>query len=266
MNRRAKADALRAMHHEPALLVLVNAWDAVSARTIASAPGCRALATASWSIAAARGVEDGERLSREEMIAAVATVAGAVGVPVSADLEAGYGATPAEVAATIEAAIAAGAVGCNLEDGDDDGADPLRPAAEHAERVAAAREAGARAGVPLVINARTDVFLRGVGDPADRVEHALQRGRAYAEAGGDCIFVPGATDPGDLRRLVAGMGVPVSVLALPGGPSPAELHELGVARMSLGPGSLGIAMAALHAAAAGLYAGGPLPDAIAFEP
>jgi 2-methylisocitrate lyase-like PEP mutase family enzyme len=262
VNQREKAEALRAMHTEPGLLVLVNAWDAVSARTVAAAPGCRALATASWSIAAAYGVPDGEALSREAMLAVVERIAGAVGVPVTADLEMGYGADAREVGATIEAAIAAGAVGCNLEDG---GGDPLRPAAEHAERVAAAREAGERAGVPLVINARTDVFLREVGAPEERVEHALERGRAYAAAGGDCIFVPGAADPGDLRRLVEGMGAPVSVLALPGGPSPAELERLGVARMSLGPGSLGIAMAALQAAAADLYAGGDLPMEIGFE-
>jgi 2-methylisocitrate lyase-like PEP mutase family enzyme len=137
--------------------------------------------------------------------------------------------------------------------------------AEHAERVAAAREAGDQAGVPLVINARTDVFLAEVGAPEERVGLALGRGREYVQAGADCIFVPGARDPGDLRRLVEGMGAPVSVLALPGGPSPAELQRLGVARMSLGPGSLGVAMAALRAAAEQLLAGGDLPAGLGFE-
>jgi 2-methylisocitrate lyase-like PEP mutase family enzyme len=263
VDRRSKAEALRAMHTEPELLVLVNVWDAVSARTVAAASGCRALATASWSIAAAHGVPDGEALSRDAMLAAVGRIATAVDVPVTADLEMGYGADAGAVGATIEAAIAAGAVGCNLEDG---GGDPLRPAAEHAERVAAAREAGEQAGVPIVINARTDVFLHAVGAPEERVDHALERGRAYVAAGADCIFVPGATDPDDLRRLVGDMGAPVSVLAMAGGPSPAELERLGVARMSLGPGSLGIAMTALRDAAADLYAGGRLPPALGFLP
>jgi 2-methylisocitrate lyase-like PEP mutase family enzyme len=255
MNQREKADALRGLHSEPELLVLVNVWDAVSARTVAAAPGCRALATASWSIAAAHGVADGENLTREQMLAAVERVARAVELPVSADLETGYGSTAAEVGTTIEGAIAAGAVGCNLEDGTGDAADPLRPAAEHAERVAAARAAGERAGVPIVINARTDVFLEEVGAPDDRVGLAVERGRAYAGAGGDCIFVPGASDPDDLRRLVAEMGAPVSVLAVPGLPGPAELQRIGVARLSQGPGSLRVAMNALRAFADDLLAG-----------
>jgi 2-methylisocitrate lyase-like PEP mutase family enzyme len=253
MNQREKADTLRRLHTDAKLLILVNVWDAISARTVAGAPGCRALATASWSIAAAHGVPDGENLTREQMIAAIARIASAVPLPVSADLETGYGAGPASVGETVEAAIAAGAVGCNLEDGSGDGL--LRPAGEHAERVAAAREAGERAGVPLVINARTDVFLDAVGAPEERVDLALERGRAYAQAGGDCIFVPGASEPDDLRRLAAEMGAPVSVLAVPGLPGPAELQRLGIARLSQGPGSLRVAMHALRAFADDLLAG-----------
>jgi 2-methylisocitrate lyase-like PEP mutase family enzyme len=139
-------------------------------------------------------------------------------------------------------------VGCNLEDA-------MRPLEEHAERVAAAREAGERAGVPLVINARTDVFLESIGAPEERVDLALERGRAYAEAGGDCIFVPGARDPEDLRRLVAEMGAPVSLLAVPGLPDPPELARIGIARLSQGPGSLRVAMDALRAFADDLFAG-----------
>jgi 2-methylisocitrate lyase-like PEP mutase family enzyme len=266
MSQSEKAEALRRLHLDPELLVLVNVWDAASARTVAALPGCRALATASWSIAAAHGVDDGERLPRAEMLAWIERIAGAVDVPVTADLEAGYGASAADVADTVAGAIAAGAVGCNLEDGTPDGPAPLRPAAEHAERVAAARAAGGRAGVPLVINARTDVFLAQVGAAAERVDLALDRGRAYAEAGADCIFVPGARDPGDLRRLVAEMGAPVSVIGLPGGPPPAELERLGVARMSLGPGSMGVAMAALREAADGILVRGELPAELAFRP
>jgi 2-methylisocitrate lyase-like PEP mutase family enzyme len=258
MTQREKADLLRQLHADPVLLVLVNAWDAVSARTIAAAPGCRALATASWSIAAAYGVPDGEVVGRDTMLAAVERIVHAVDVPVTADLERGYGATASEVGETIEGAIAAGAVGCNLEDA-------MRPLEEHAERVAAAREAGERAGVPLVINARTDVFLKYDGPPEERVDLALERGRAYAQAGADCVFVPGARDLDDLRRLVDEMGAPVSVLAQPGGPPLEELARVGVARVTFGPGTLGVAMAALHAAAEELLGGGVLPPTLAFR-
>jgi 2-methylisocitrate lyase-like PEP mutase family enzyme len=261
MTQREKAETLRRLHTAPELLVLVNVWDAASARTVAAVPACRALATASWSIAAAHGLPDGEALSRDAMLGAVERVAAAVELPVSADLERGYGATAIEVEETVTAAIAAGAVGCNLEDSVDDEARPLRPAAEHADRVAAARAAGERSGVPLVINARTDVFLVG-----GELEEAIERGRAYAIAGADCIFVPGAPDAATIERLVAGIGAPVSIFAHPGGLSLAELERLGVARASVGPGTLGVAMAALARAAEALLAREPLPADLAFRP
>jgi 2-methylisocitrate lyase-like PEP mutase family enzyme len=259
----AKAEALRRAHAAPELLVLVNAWDAVSARTVAAVPGCAAIATASWSIAAAHGHPDGERLPRELMLAAVAEIAAAVELPVTADLEAGYGIDAAAVGQTLAAAIAAGAVGCNLEDGLAERR--LRPAAEHAERVAAARAAGEEAGVPLVINARTDVYLRGAAPPEERLGVALERGRAYLAAGADCVFVPGLRDPAALERLVAELGC-VSVLATADGPPLAELQRIGVARVSFGPGTLGVAMAALRDAAGALLAQGPLPGGLAFRP
>src|SRR3954469_5502543 len=161
--QRGKAEELRRLHTAPELLVLVNVWAVASARVVAGTPGCRAIATASWSIAAALGYRDGEQIPRAEMIAAVGRIAAAVDQPVTADLEAGFGATASEVGETIAAALGAGVVGCNLEDGVPDRDAPLRPLAEAAERVAAAREAGERADVPLVINARTDVFLARVG-------------------------------------------------------------------------------------------------------
>ena len=133
-----RAEELRRLHTDPAILVLVNVWDAASARTVASVPGCRAIATASWAIAAAHGLADGEAIGREGMLDAVGCVAGAVELPVTADLEGGYGATPADVGETIERAIAAGAVGCNLEDGVRDG-ELLRDAEDAAARIAAAR-------------------------------------------------------------------------------------------------------------------------------
>ena len=254
--QREKAEELRRLHAAPEPLVLVNAWDAVSARVVAAAPGCRAIATASWSIAAARGLPDGEALTREAMLEAVALVASAVELPVTADLERGYG----DAGVTVAGALEAGAVGCNLEDSVGTGG--LWPADEHAAVVAAARNAGEVAGIPLVINARTDVFLEGAGG----VDEAIERGRCYLEAGADCIFVPGVRDVPTLEALVAGMGGPISVFGLPGGPSLAELARIGVARVSYGPGPLGVAMAALGRAAETLLAGGDPPADLAYRP
>ena len=151
----ARARELRRLHLDPAILVLVNVWDVASARTVASVPGCRAIATASWAIAAAHGLADGEAIGRERMIELVGEIAAAVPLPVTADLEGGYGATPADVGETVARAIAAGAVGCNLEDGVQDG-QLLRDAQDAAERVAAVRERAVREGVPVVVNARTE--------------------------------------------------------------------------------------------------------------
>jgi 2-methylisocitrate lyase-like PEP mutase family enzyme len=256
-----RAEELRRLHADPAILVLVNVWDVASARTVAAVPGCRAIATASWAIAAAHGLPDGEAIGRERMIELVGEIAGAVDLPVTADLEGGYGLTPRDVGETVARAIAAGAVGCNLEDGVQDGA-LLRDAEDAAGRVAAARERADREGVPIVINARTDVFLRGADDP----EAAILRGQAYAQAGADCIFVPGVLDPGTIADLVAGIDAPVSVLARPGAPSVSELQELGVARVSFGPGPMGAALAALARTASDLMEGGVPADELGYRP
>ncbi|MDX6716552.1 MAG: hypothetical protein QOH30_3110 [Baekduia sp.] len=258
---RARADELRRLHADPAILVLVNVWDAASARTVASLPGCRAIATASWAIAAARGLADGEAIGREGMLEAVRCVADSVALPVTADLEGGYGQTPADVGETIARAIAAGAVGCNLEDGVRDGA-LLRDAEDAAARVAAARARADAEGVPVVINARTDVYLRGADDP----EAAILRGQAYARAGADCIFVPGVRDRATIGELVAGIDAPVSILAVPGAPSVSELQELGVARVSFGPGPMGVALAALARTASDLMEGGVPADELSYRP
>jgi 2-methylisocitrate lyase-like PEP mutase family enzyme len=258
---RVRAEELRRLHVDPAILVLVNVWDAASARTVASVPGCRAIATASWAIAAAHGLADGEAIGREGMLEAVGAVARAVELPVTADLEGGYGDTPPDVAETIGRAIAAGAVGCNLEDGVRDG-ELLRDAEDAAARVAAARERADADGVPIVINARTDVYLRGADDP----EAAILRGQAYARAGADCIFVPGVVDREVIRTLVAEIDAPVSILARPGAPSVSELQELGVARVSFGPGPMGVALAALARTASDLLGGGVPADDLSYRP
>ena len=257
-----KAERLRALHVPGDPLLLVNAWDAASARTVAALPGCQAVATASWSIAAAHGVPDGEAIGRDAMIAAVRTIAASVDLPVTADLERGYGDEPRDTAETIAMTIDAGAVGANLEDSTGDRDRPLAAVASQARKVHVARGRAEAEGIPFVINARTDVFLRGAGG----VDEALERGRAYAEAGADCIFVPGVGDPEAIAALVAGLPIGISVIATPAGPTLEELAGLGVARISLGPGPMGIALAALQRAAESMLARGELSADLAFRP
>jgi 2-methylisocitrate lyase-like PEP mutase family enzyme len=218
-------------------LVLANSWDAAST-LMYEAAGFEAVGTSSAGIAASLGVPDGEHLAREEMLAHVDRIAGSVGIPVSADMEAGYGDTPAEVAETVRRTLDAGAVGVNLEDGTDDPAAPLVDTDLHTEKIRAAREAADEADVPLVINGRTDVFWREVGDDADRVERAVERANAYFAAGSDCLFVPGVTDPETIGALVDGLDGPLNVLGGPGCPPIADLAALGVARVSVGSGPM----------------------------
>jgi 2-methylisocitrate lyase-like PEP mutase family enzyme len=220
-----RAARLRELHHGPRILVLPNAWDVASARIFEEA-GAQAVATTSAGIANALGYPDGEAIPVEEMLWMVERIARGVTVPVTADLESGYG----DPAGTAEAAIAAGAVGLNLEDGRHDG-DTMLPVAEATAAVAAVREAAERAGVPLVLNARTDVFLRGDASVASAVE----RGNAYLRAGADCIYAIGVADPETIRALVEAIEGPLSMLARAGGPTVAELEALGVRRVSIGP-------------------------------
>ncbi len=217
-------------------LILPNAWDAASARILELA-GFPAIATASAAIAFARGFADGERIGRDRMLAEIALIASRVAVPVSADIEAGYGPTTADVETTVEGVIAAGAVGINLEDGQPDGGEePLFPLVDAASRVGAARSVADRQGLAMTINARTDVFLLGLGDSdAERSAIAVERGRAYLAAGADVIFVPGLLDPTVVRQVAGGIGGPISLLAGPGAPPAAGLFAAGACRISVGP-------------------------------
>jgi 2-methylisocitrate lyase-like PEP mutase family enzyme len=246
----AKATALRRLHDDPELLVLVNVWDVISATVIADLPGTTALATASHSIAASHGYPDGEKIPLDLMIAAIGRIAAAVDIPVSADLEAGYG----NAGETVRRAIGAGIVGANLED-------EMRPLPAAIEAVAAAVEAGHSEGVSFVLNARTDAFLRA-GDraPEDVLADAIERGRAFLDAGASCVFVPGKLDRSTVEELVAGIGsLKVSVIGVPGSLSSAELASLGVARVSFGPWAQRVALTALADVGADLMAGGSLP-------
>ncbi|SCF40211.1 isocitrate lyase/PEP mutase family protein [Micromonospora mirobrigensis] len=227
------ARLLHALHRPGSPLVLPNAWDAASARIVAGC-GAAAVATTSAGVSWSLGVPDGDALDRERALAVVARVAAAVTVPVTADLESGYAADPAGVARTVAGVLAAGAVGVNIEDAAPDGTFPLRPVEEQCARIRAAREAADAAGVPLFVNARTDVFLRSVGDPADRLAETLCRAAAYRAAGADGVFVPGVVDAATIGALVDGIDGPVNVLAGPGALPVTTLAGLGVARVSLG--------------------------------
>ena len=230
--QRAKAEAFRAMHYGPKILILPNAWDVASARMFELA-GVAAIATSSAGVAFTLGYPDGQKISREEMLAAVARIAAKVSLPVTADVEAGYGRRPEDAARTAEAVIQSGAVGLNLEDGTDD-PHALTDLSLQLEKIAAVREAALRASVPLVLNARTDVYLNEVGEPASRYAETIHRLAAFRDAGADCLFAPGLRDQATIGALVRELQYPVNILAGPGSPSIPELHRLGVARVSLG--------------------------------
>ncbi|MGX9885258.1 isocitrate lyase/PEP mutase family protein [Streptomyces sp. NPDC002276] len=226
---RDRALAFHALHVAGRPLVLPNAWDAASARIVEDA-GAAAVATTSAGLAWALGVADGDRLDLDRSMAAVARITSTVTVPVSADIESGFAKDPAGVADTVRAVLAAGAVGVNIEDALYGGEGVLRPVAEQAERIAAAREAADAEGVPLFVNARIDTFLRGAGG----VDATLERAAAFRAAGADGIFVPGVVEPGTVQELADGIDGPLNVLVGPGAPPVAELAALGVARVSAG--------------------------------
>ena len=234
LDAKAKTEQFHALHTAPELLVLPNAWDSASAVLFEEA-GFPAIATTSAGIAFCRGYRDGEQIPRDEMLDEVARIAARVDIPVTADLEAGYGTDPEAVADTVRRAIEAGAVGCNIEDGIVSGDDPLLEYRLSVERILAAREAADAADIPFVINARTDGFLR-IGAGAKVLDESVRRANAYYEAGARSLFVPGVFDGQTIGRLAREIAGPVNVLAGPKTPSVAELQALGVARLSVGGG------------------------------
>ncbi len=243
-----KAQAFRKMHDRSSILVLPNAWDAVTARLFVRL-GYAAVATTSAGVAWSLGYPDGEIAPLGEVVAATARIARAVDAPVTADIEAGYGETTEAVAGTVRAVIEAGAVGINLEDGlHAPGA--LRKLETAAERIRAAREAAAAAGVPIVINARTDTYLLKYGaNDAERFDETVRRAKAYLAAGADCIFPIGLGDGGTLAKLVKSLDAPINVAARPGIPGVAELARLGVARVSTATRLATLALSAVERAA-----------------
>ena len=224
--RAQHATQFRALHAGPELLVLPNAWDAASARVIEHA-GARAIATSSAAVAWGHGYPDGQALPLDVLLATVRAMVRIVGVPVSADIEAAYAQDGATAATTASRVIDAGAAGINVEDGRD-APDLL---CEKIERI---KLAAGRAGVDLWVNARTDVYLRGLVPAPQAVGETIERARRYRAAGADSVFVPGLIEEHDIARLVAAVPVPLNVLAWPGLPSATALERLGVRRLSAG--------------------------------
>jgi 2-methylisocitrate lyase-like PEP mutase family enzyme len=267
MNRdtqRAKAEAFRAMHDRSRILVLPNAWDAMSARVIEDA-GARAIATTSAGVAFSVGYPDGEAIPRDEMISAIARISRVVTIPVTADIESGFAHDAREVAETVRRVIGAGAVGINLEDQVHDGTHSLYDLDVAVDRIRAAREAAESAGVPLVINARTDVYLLGIGDPDSRFEHAIRRANAYCKAGADCLFMPAVTRRADIERIVPALDGPLNLLAFPGIPTIVDLERLGVARLSVGTRLTLNAMSALRKTVGELLTSGTYESILASD-
>ncbi len=244
-----KAQTLSRLYDAPEILRVVNVWDVVSAKVIADLPETAALATAGHSIASTFGYPDGQ-IPRELMIDMVGRIAAAVDLPVSADLDDGYG----DAGETTRFAIGVGIVGANVED-------RLKPLAESVAVVEAIVRAGEAEGVPFVLNARTDAIVRAKERPLpESLADAIERGRAYLDAGAHCVFVPGILDVDATRTLVEGIGYgKVSVIGLPGALAANEYESLGVARISYGPTTQRVALTALQDVARDLYADGVIP-------
>jgi 2-methylisocitrate lyase-like PEP mutase family enzyme len=232
-----QAIRLRQFHHGPEPLILPNVWDVASARIFEDA-GFPAIATTSAGIAFSLGYPDGQRIPREEMLARISRITRAVRVPVTADIEAGYGNTGECAGATTRELIQAGVAGMNLEDATGNSIQPLVDLQLAVEKIRAVRETAVSMQTQIVINARTDVYLLPGGDPDSDYSETLRRLTAFRDAGADCVFAPGLKDAATIERLVKAVACPLNILALPGSPSIPELKKLGVARVSLGSGPM----------------------------
>jgi 2-methylisocitrate lyase-like PEP mutase family enzyme len=232
--QRAKAVAFREMHRGSKILVLPNAWDCLSSRIFEQA-GFPAIATTSGGIAAVLGYPDGQQIHPGEMLEMAGRIAKTVSVPVTADLEAGYGACVNDISGVMRQAMRVGIVGANLEDGRGPN-QPLADISHQVEVIKSIRETANSADNPFVLNARVDVYLYGVGDDASRFQEALRRATAYRDAGADCIFLMGLRERDIIARLVREIGCPVNIMAAPGAPTISELEKIGVARVTFGTG------------------------------
>jgi 2-methylisocitrate lyase-like PEP mutase family enzyme len=246
--QKEKAELFTSLHVKGSPLILFNIWDAGSAKAIEQA-GVKAIATGSWSVAAANGFEDGEKIPIELVLANLERIVSSVALPVTLDFEGGYATNIAELKENIGKLIAAGGIGINFEDGIVDGGG-LHSIDDQSGRIKAIREASVAAGIPLFINARTDVFLETYPAENDeaQVQHALQRAEAYAAAGASGFFAPGLRDPNLIKKLCAGSPLPVNIMVLPDTPPTQTMAGLGVARISYGASPYRQMMAALKEA------------------
>ena len=253
--QKEKATQFQGFHQGPPLLVLPNVWDAASARIIEKA-GFRAIATTSSGVAAALGYSDGQHMSREMMIDAIARITQVVECPVTVDIEAGYGSSIQEVLQTIKAVMMTGAVGINIEDSLKQQEKALVDIAYQVELIKALRELATSMDVPFVINARVDVFLLAIGEPESRFEHTVQRAKAYLQAGADCIYPIGMLDRSLIADLVKAINGPINILGGPPGPPLPDLAQLGVARVSLAGNLMRSVLGHLRAIAQELHESG----------
>jgi 2-methylisocitrate lyase-like PEP mutase family enzyme len=229
------------LHQGPNILVLPNAWDVARARIFEEA-GFEAIGTSSAGVAFSLGYPDGQQISREEVLDVVRRIAKATNVPVTADVEAGFGSTPEAVAETTRAVINAGAVGMNLEDGAEDKPGFLEDLNKQKEIISAVLAAAKSTSIPFVLNARTDIFLYGIGPAETRLERTIERLNAYRAAGAQSLFVPGVKDSETIGQLARGVAGPLNILATVGTPPVAELQQLGVTRVSVGSGPMRAAL------------------------
>jgi 2-methylisocitrate lyase-like PEP mutase family enzyme len=232
-----KASQFRQLHRGPGVLILPNAWDVASARIFEDA-GFPAIATTSAGIAFSLGYPDGQCIPREEMMARIGRIVRAVHVPVTADVESGYGSTPEDAAQTTRELIEAGVAGMNLEDASGPSDQPLISLELAAEKIKAARQAAVHMAAQFVINARTDVYLLPGGDPDADYAETLRRLAAFRDAGADCVFAPGLNNAETIGSLAKAVKCPLNILAEAGAPSIPELEKLGVARVSVGSGPM----------------------------
>jgi 2-methylisocitrate lyase-like PEP mutase family enzyme len=232
-----KAIQFRQLHRGPRMLILPNAWDVASARVFEDT-GFPAIATTSAGIAFSLGYPDGQRIPREEMMARIARITRAVHVPVTADVEWGYGSTPEDAAKTTRELIQAGVCGMNLEDASGRSDQPLASLESAVNKIKAACEAAAQTHGEIVINARTDIYLLPGGNPDADYTEAVRRLLAFRDAGADCVFAPGLTEATTIEHLAKAVECPLNILVGPGSPSIPELEKLGVARVSVGSGPM----------------------------
>lgn len=233
----AKAKRFQALHREGDILVVANAWDAASARVFEDA-GVKAVGTGSAGVAFSHGYADGEIMPREVMLAAIGEIVAAVDVPVTADIVTGYGTTIEAVVDMVQAVIALRAVGVNIEDSAASGDPLLTDVVWQTEKIRAVCDAVRNAGVPIVVNARTDSYWLKLGDDKERLRESITRANRYREAGADCLFVPSVTDASTIKTLVAEIAGPLNILAVPGCPPIGELQQVGVRRVSQGSGPM----------------------------